>query len=343
MRIVTTSLTLLLFACSKTTPVTTTAPSAVPTGSTPIGPQTAAVDASTWPLPTPELPGPAPIAAVGYPIGVVGCLPEPAHIAGFTSDGAELGSCNSSMGIRCELIDRSGKRRTEEAGGPDMSAAEAKRVSTIEAAMKARGIPELAKSKDDCSFQTPPLKGNFKYGDIKLHVSSGGAQGEVLLVGGSVAGESPVFPFTYHPNNGGLFFHETEINALQLSPDETEIGIVTHTNCGEWCDEFQLARMPVERFAAGVYNDAGFRAYKAGDMPKARELFLRAAYIESKWDLAAYNLACVYAKTGDVKNAEVALRLAIARGGDPVKKRAVKDKDFAAVKDVDWFKKLTTF
>ena len=55
---------------------------------------------------------------------------------------------------------------------------------------------------------------------------------------------------------------------------------------------------------------------------------------------ARYNLACAYARTGDPL-AEAALELAITRGGETVRARAAKDKDFDGVRGAPWFAKLT--
>ena len=103
-----------------------------------------------------------------------------------------------------------------------------------------------------------------------------------------------------------------ELNALVLSPDAAELGIVVHANCMKWYDEFQIARMPVARFASLVYDDTGFRALQA----------------------------CAYARKND-SLAETALTLAITRGGDAVRARAAKDRDFDGVRGAPWFVELT--
>ena len=91
-----------------------------------------------------------------------------------------------------------------------------------------------------------------------------------------------------------------------------------------------------------VYNDAGFRAFEKGKLDRAVDLFARAAYAApSREQLPAYNLPCAYARLHDGR-AEAALDLAIKRGGDAVRARAVKDKDFESVRSATWFLKLTT-
>jgi hypothetical protein len=357
---------LLVAACTPTkTPPLEAAPSATavtvapaPSPSASSVAVVAPVAPSDWPaaLPVPALPPPAPLAADGYPAAIRTCLPDPAFLAGFTRDGEDLGYCMHGMGIRCELVDRAGHRRAEAAGGlqpDDAAVARAqKKEADIERAMRATGLPELKNA--NCELHPPPLRGTFRFGDIKLSVMpiAGTFEKDVpkseptVKVGGSVAGEKPVYPFVYgRPNRKAgeapRYSNGTELNVLALSPDEKELGIVTHSNCMEWCDEFEIVRMPVERFAASVYNDTGFRAYKAGRLDRAKELFARAAYVDPGHELAAYNLACVYAKQGDAAHAEPALALAIRRGGDAVKKRARGDADFAPVKSAPWFETLT--
>lgn len=359
------ALLLVFAACtpSKTPPVDG-APSATavtvapaPSASAPSAAVIAAAPPSDWPaaLPVPALPPPAPLAADGYPAPLRTCLPDPAFLAGFTRDGEELGYCMHAMGLRCELVDRAGHHRAEAAGGPQPDGADPKlqkKEADLERAMRDTGLPELKNA--NCELHPPPPRGTFRFGDIKLAVmpiagtfdKDAPKSEPTVKVGGSVGGEKPVYPFVYgRPNRKAneppRYSNGTELNVLTLSPDEKELGIVTHSNCMEWCDEFEIVRMPVERFAASVYNDAGFRAYKAGNLDRAKELFARAAYIDASHELAAYNLACVYAKQGDAAHTEPALALAIRRGGDAVKKRARNDADFVSVKTAPWFEKLT--
>lgn len=87
-------------------------------------------------------------------------------------------------------------------------------------------------------------------------------------------------------------------------------------------------------------RDAGFRAHKAKDYDRAADLFARAAFIDADHKLAPYDLACAYAKKSDALRAEVALSLAIERGGPTVKIRAKADADFKELKAAAWFEKL---
>lgn len=94
--------------------------------------------------------------------------------------------------------------------------------------------------------------------------------------------------------------------------------------------------MPAARFASMVYNDTGFRLLQKGLLDRAAELLLRAAFVDPTRELPADNLACTYARMGDAR-AEAALGLAVARGGDTVRTRAAKDKDFDTVRSSPWF------
>jgi hypothetical protein len=306
------------------------------------------------------LPAPGPIKVAGYPAELRTCLPDPAEHAGFTADGAELGYCVKAMALRCELVDRDGKTRTMSSQrSSDSPGGDPAKERVITDFLKASGLPHLA--KNDCTLRPPPLAGTWAYPDITVHVvrleasfkeSAGSGDPKhvsqpLVRVGGSVAGEPPVHPLTYTAPHrpmtpvalGEIPYNVAELNALVLSPDGSELGVVVHANCMEWCDDFQVARVPVARFASLVYNDAGFRALEQKKLDRAIELFLRAAYVDPSRELPAYNLACAYVRKGDPL-AEPALELAIARGGDAVRARAGKDKDFDAVRSAPWFTKL---
>lgn len=135
-----------------------------------------------------------------------------------------------------------------------------------------------------------------------------------VRVGGRVNGYPAVHPFMMGTTSGvGTFaqFYGAFPNGVALSPDGTEIGILA-----AW-----------HGFAARVYNDTGYALHRKGAFREAQELLLKATFADASWDLAPYNLACAYARTGDAR-AEVALNVAVGRGGDSVKKRARADADF---------------
>jgi hypothetical protein len=325
-------------------------------------PDAATKGAAGWPaaLPTPALPAPGPIKVTGYPAELRTCLPDPAEHAGFTSDGGELGYCMNGMTTRCELVDRAGKTRfmTSQKNGdaPDPDPAKERAIKDF---LAASNLPALGRR--DCTLKPPPLAGTWAYPDITLDVVTVAPSFKkgptpdtdelvsqpLVRIGGAVAGDTPVHPLAYSaphnklspPAKGEIPFHVNELNALVLSPDGQELGIVTHAFCMEWCDSFQVVRMPAARFASLVYNDAGYRAYLKKDLDRAADLFARAAYVDATREMPAYNLACVYARKGD-RRAEAALELAVARGGDALRERAAKDDDFDAVRREPWFAKI---
>jgi hypothetical protein len=365
--------TLLLSAlagCSRATPPAPAAPAPPAAPASALSPASASAtrgasaSADAWPaaLPSPKLPSRGPITVIGYPSDLRTCLPDPAENAGFTKDGAELGYCMHAMTTRCELVDRGGHTRLlSSQKNDDSPAGDPAKERAIAAFIKDSGLPALARR--DCTLRPPPLSGTWAYPDIVVNVAridasftkgTSGAEDKLrsqplVRIGGAVDGEPPVYPLSYSAPHrimtpatlGEIPFGVTELNALVLSPDGTEVGIVVHAFCMEWCDDFQVVRMPAARLASLVYNDTGFRALEKGKLERAVDLFTRAAYVDPTRELPAYNLACAYARLKDAR-AEAALDLAIKRGGDAVRARAVKDQDFETVHTAPWFVKLTT-
>ena len=312
--------------------------------------------ADPWPaaLGVPTMPAPGTISVDGYPTRITKCLPDPADHAGFTPDGEEFGYCSHGMSWRCELVGRDGKRRSEtSAATSDSPAEDPAKARTLETWMGAH-LPALAVG--NCTVTPARLAGTWDYPDITLHVSTVGGivDGDrvrsqpFVRIGGSVGGAGAVFPVTESaphiplsaPAAGEIAYHVAELNELALSPDGKELGWVVHSYCGEWCDDFRVVRTTTAHFAALVYNDTGYAAYRGGDLAKAADLFARAAYVDRLAELPAYNLACAYARLGDAR-ARPALETAIARGGARVRERARKDADLAGVRTADWFERLT--
>ena len=97
----------------------------------------------------------------------------------------------------------------------------------------------------------------------------------------------------------------------------------------------------VDRFAAAVVQEFGYRAYGKKDFAEAQKQFALAAATAPGWELPSYNEACAAALAGDAAGAERSLRAAIERGGDSVKLRATKDKDFRVFASTTWFSGLT--
>ena len=55
--------------------------------------------------------------------------------------------------------------------------------------------------------------------------------------------------------------------------------------------------------------------------------------------LLPYDMACAYARAGD-ERAEPTLDLALERGGEPVRVRALKDGAFERVRTTAWFRRM---
>ena len=97
----------------------------------------------------------------------------------------------------------------------------------------------------------------------------------------------------------------------------------------------------VDRFAASIANEQGYRYYGKKDYKKAADRFATGAATDPTWDLPRYNEACAYALAADATHAEEALADAVVRGGPKVRERARKDKDFTEYKNAAWFRRLT--
>jgi hypothetical protein len=304
-----------------------------------------------------------PIVVTGYPAPIGTGMDDFADQAGFTSDGAKMGYCLRYGGLGqldCVTRDSAGKEtvETDVVDHPEKapSPLDAKKTAAIEKWMATSGMPKVTPIKGTHQVEPSPLKGDWAFArDIELRVTtgagaldkSGNATSQPFAkIGGVLKGEEPVWVVVStapHRKSGGLGeipYHFTVVNALQLSPDGNELGVVTHSYCMEYCDDFEIVRMTTGAFAGRVYNDTGFRHHQKGDYTKSAELFSLATFADPSSDLYPYNLACAYARLGDPK-AKPALALAIARGGDKIKTRAKSDADFASVKSEAWFADLT--
>jgi hypothetical protein len=125
------------------------------------------------------------------------------------------------------------------------------------------------------------------------------------------------------------------MNGMAVSPDGKELGVVAHFHACEYCESFDVRRIPLTVLAASIYNDTGFRAHRKRDFARSSSLFAKAVAADPSHKLAQYNYACALAQLGDVR-AKDALAAAIAK--DPsAKTRARSDEDFAKVKTEAWF------
>jgi hypothetical protein len=345
---------LLLAGCTKSTPPSTTAPSssAVPIAS-------ASVAVATAGIPSPDFGPRGPIVATGYPTKIGTGMDDSAEYVGFTSDGSKFGYCLHHGGLGqldCVMRDAAGKDSVDSdvVAHPETAPSPLDPVKTkaIKAWIASSGISALTRVKGTMEWNPPPLKGDWAYArDIRIVVTTGDGTidkaGRVtsqpfVTLGGTLKGEQPVVVATSSAPHRKIFdagempYHFTVVNGLQLSPDGTELGMVTHSYCMEYCDDFEVFRITANALAGQVYNDTGFRHHKKGEYARSAELFLLAAFADTKSDTYAYNLACAWARLGDPKSKD-ALALAIARGGDKIKTRAKADEDFASVKSETWF------
>jgi hypothetical protein len=135
---------------------------------------------------------------------------------------------------------------------------------------------------------------------------------------------------------GVMCFFEAHADLLMPSPDGTLVGIVGHMWAGEWSDEYTAAIVPAGRLAAASYNKQGLDALGRQDHAAAATAFLAATHADPEAWKGPYNLACAYARASDPR-AEPAFKLAIARDGPAVRKRAATDRDLDGVRAQAWF------
>ena len=273
---------------------------------------------------------------------------DPAHVVGFTKDSREFGYC-STFGGRdpqstiCELVDRDGKERTlgdDDAKGNYVP----KKHAEIVAWLKEAGIPELPRKEN--GFVAPKLEGQWDFArDVELDLveHAQGKKGAMVRLGGRVRREPAVYPVNLDmdPGGGGAApFHTSWVNGLVVSPDGRELGLVAGFFCMEWCDAFVVRRWTLPELASLVYNDTAMRHHTKGEYQASAALFVEALWANPTNPLAAYNLACAFARLGD-ERASAALAHAIRIGGDTVRARATQDADFASVRETPWFKART--
>ncbi len=294
--------------------------------------------AAGLPARTPTTAGPLTIK--GYPASEQVGPPETIEYVGWIGD--KFGWCEEADGgaespYICDLVLADGKIEAHGTKGEPTEAS----VNAAKAWAAKSGLPKGTKS--------PKLVGTWDFGDITLAFqvldSKTADDGEVkatagLVLGGTVDGEKPVFPFVVAPSTKKGFNFGAAPSAAIVSPDGKSLGVIGHLFGMEFVNSHVAKRTTLAGLAASIYNDTGFRHYTKKEYDKAADLFLRGTLADPESKLPAYNLACTYAILGD-SHAEAALKIAIERGGDAVKKRAAKDADFAKVKTAPWFTALT--
>ena len=237
---------------------------------------------------------------------------------GWTRDGSEFAWCMndaSDDGGECYLVNEKGK--TEKTFEPDEWDA-------------------MAKKKG------PFFRGSETWAYPGVTITAR-REGPKLSVGGRAASET----------SGGkidLFTHEYDPEMYFEGEGDVGIGYVAVSQDGKWMAIASVARLGftdeqtevdiigTEAFAAAVYGAHGWAGFRAKKYEDAAKWFGEAARVSQAWK-HPYNEACARA-LGELEGTEAALKLAIERGGDPVKKKANKDKDLANVRDEAWFKSL---
>lgn len=200
-------------------------------------------------------------------------------------------------------------------------------------------------------------KRSWKWGGrLELAIRADVAK-HTISYGASLDGGEPVYPIklTWHIPKAKQEAAEgsTKVASytdVYLSEDGKTLGALGSFDCvmdvgGNEESQCGATLLPVswdvDRFAAAVVQELGYRAYGKKDFAEAQKQFAQAAATAPAWELPAYNQACAAALAGQAPNAERALRAAIERGGDAVKTRAKKDKDFKEFATATWFTEAT--
>lgn len=298
--------------------------SAAPAGS---APQAAAADSG-------------PIRVEGYSRVTSTGMNDPAYAAGFSADGEWFGYCaelgaRSEPSTRCELRSRTGETKVLSSDVKDFFDAASKKQ--LDAWVKEQKIPlQPAASMGKPSARE--LTGTWAFAHdltLALQEHAQGKRGAAVRVGGRVGTEAPVYPVLIDHPLKETSHHTSWVEAFALSPDRRELGLVAGFFCMEWCDDFEVRRWPVVRLASQIYNDTAMRHHAAKDYAGSAALFEKATKADPTFGLAAYNLACAYARLRHA-GTQAALDRAIAL--DPsARQRAVADADFEAVRSEAWF------
>lgn len=242
-----------------------------------------------------------PIRAVGYPVPIRTGVNDPAHHAGFTSDGELFGGCHTDGGlgaIHCAFVDRAGAwHRQSNTAEAEKDIADGPEQRAIEAWLRARGVPAVVEAGSETTG--PPLVGQWKYAsDLELHFESraGELDGEgrvvsqpALLVGGRVKGHPPVHPFVITTEEGRgteMELYGVVPNGVALSPDGRELGVLAAWYGMEFAGAFAVLRVNVDTFAARVYAKTAEVLRARGDERGARALLVEARRADARITVA---------------------------------------------------------
>jgi hypothetical protein len=156
---------------------------------------------------------------------------------------------------------------------------------------------------------------------------------------GSAAGDAYREDACFQASGETSCFSIAHADAIVPSPDGTWVAILGHMWFGEWSDTFVVELMPAGRLAAATYNRQGLDALAREDFEAAATAFAAVMHADPTAWKGPYNLACAYARAADPR-AQLALQVAVERGGDAVREKAVKDADLDAVRSQAWFTAL---
>lgn len=253
-----------------------------------------------------------------------------------------------------------------EPGNPNGEALAKKHDAEVERKLKELGVERPGPKR--------ALRGPFPYPELifATAVDRDDFKGTVaLLFGAKVEGYAPVFPVRVTLGPHSMFgkpmpaaeqarvaklppaerskelrdwatqwlLRDPDLGYVNVTRDGAELGVVAVTGGSMWEEHGAAVRTSTKAFAAQVYNGTAMRFYQSSKLAQAAALFEKAEAADADESLYPYNLACAYARLGDVR-ARGALARAIQRGGDKIKARARADADFAGVSKDAWFADL---
>jgi hypothetical protein len=259
---------------------------------------------------------------------------------GWTEDGAAFAYCTIVSGESCKLCTYTGRDGTTERllSGQQCDADRTEKKVTAKL-LKARLVERKVEVRDGVWAFGGDLVVTSR--EVTGAPDSDGEPRAVLKIGaarrdGAAEGDSYAADACTRDKSGTTCFREAHADAVVASPDGALVAVVGHMWEGEWSDTFTVAILPAGQLAAEVFNRQGLAALARRDFERAAEAFLAAMHADAAAWKGPYNLACAYAGAGDAR-VQPALRAALERGGEAVRKRAATDRDLDGVRGQAWF------
>lgn len=259
---------------------------------------------------------------------------------GWTEDGAAFAYCTIVSGESCKLCTYTGRDGTTERllSGQQCDADRTEKKVTAKL-LKARLVERKVEVRDGVWAFGGDLVVTSR--EVTGAPDSDGEPRAVLKIGaarrdGAAEGDSYAADACTRDKSGTTCFREAHADAVVASPDGALVAVVGHMWAGEWSDTFTVAILPAGQLAAEVFNRQGLAALARRDFERAAEAFLAAMHADAAAWKGPYNLACAYAGAGDAR-VQPALRAALERGGEAVRKRAATDRDLDGVRGQAWF------